>query len=215
MRLHLHIHALRHLGDIYESRWIVSCQCLRQTVYMIFYCFIEAIKSLVDHFQFLFVMTSTAFASIWTTASRAKARVQTRWFEGDIFRLLPAWEEEEDVRWCFLHLSCDVGELSPWFWCFLSCHLPRKLLPLNISSKMVAAKAEREQAGDDVISLVTGGSGLSSSYTALIINCLTKAGTGAIEPKSLTIFSIRACITMSDRNQLSNLWLNVSSRTPQ
>lgn len=106
----------------------------------------------------------------------------------DIFRQPSTWQDYDDDHWDFLHLSRDSIELLLCLRSFWSCRLQRECLALDSSSKVMPAEDDEERPGGDWISFDTGGFWLSSSVTALITLCSTKAATVAMKPGSLTIF---------------------------
>lgn len=87
--------------------------------------------------------------------------------------------------------------------------------PVFSSSGVVSPEAGGEHSGGDRMAFIIDDSRLRSSSTALILCCLTKAETGAINPSSIKIFSSKVCLKLSNRDQCLKLWLSISSRITQ
>lgn len=113
--------------------------------------------------------------------------------------------------------SCACRATQPsWYgaffflWCCLQCGR----LALDASSKVTPAEADGEHSGGRRTSFVTGGSWLSLFLDSVYHALLDKSSYVAMIFGLLTIFSISACMKVSDRVQELKLWLSFYSRTP-
>lgn len=194
MWLHLRGHTLRHFSSVFENRSVIVCRLVRQAVRAIVVCFHEAIIYWVNHCQLLFVKVSTGLAPISIATLGSRAWAQSGWLRGRCFQATIRL----GVRWpCISILLAIVAPLR---------RAVTALLIFSIKSSATWAPGfehlvQSDASGNDVewsggvgISIVTDGSWMSSSFTALITRFLTKAATGAVKPGSLMIFPINTCL---------------------
>lgn len=70
---HLHVHALRHFGNVFDNRSAVLFRRVYQAVRAVVGCFLETMVCWMDYFKLLLFTTSTVLASVFITSIRARA----------------------------------------------------------------------------------------------------------------------------------------------